>query len=205
MAELWSHVLATAFFFVEGLLAGFALMLLIVIYTNSKISFLHFYSPIALLCSRIFYWATGFCILGAVDKLGKGLITEWTEEPNRTETVGHVVLDVMTLAVYLFSFLLTMMVSTFDERLHYANSRVAEWYSGGEEALTTEFEDDLTLYHVCGTIRNCLVIFGFATLLAGTSKRAAVSRRNDLAEQVLSFGRFPRGPFHNMVRPRRRQ
>lgn len=124
MVEAVSKLVATAFFFSQGILAGISMLLLMMILFDSgdTVSFLHFFSPISRYVHGLLFWLTAACLLGSIDKLGKDKICGWKGGTDSVSANAVWLRDLAVMSLYGMSLILTFINAEVDLRFQFSGT-----------------------------------------------------------------------------------
>ncbi|KAK9818118.1 hypothetical protein WJX72_007418 [[Myrmecia] bisecta] len=142
-----ASALASIALFAQGLLGGFGLLNLFMIYlwdpshwSSPLTGFLQFYSPIAMSVNRIYYTLITVSLVAACSSFAKDSLLE----SKRLNYLQMRRMDVVLIFVYGVAFILSVVCTPFDDELQYSYRRIPDFYS---LTLNSHFQSRLSLWH----------------------------------------------------------
>ena len=149
--------------FSQGLLGGFAALNLFMTYfldaanlstVNAESGFLRYYSPIAVVCQRVFVTLSALALLASVDKYSKDSLGGFMLQGFTMQKV-----DAVAVLSFFTCFLLSIVNVPFEDTLYFANARVPEWWT--TESASSDFDARLRSYHGVNAARCVFGIVGW--------------------------------------------
>lgn len=188
MVEGVSRLVATAFFFSQGILAGISMLLLMMILFDSAdtVSFLHFFSPISRYVHGLLFWLTAACLLGSVDKLGKDKICGWKGGLDSVSVNAVWLRDLAVLSLYGMSLILTFINAEVDLRFQFSESRAPSWYR--ETSAPTAFKEQMSTWHALNALRLLLLIAAWVTLLTDSQVHVLGRPVEEVLQDEIALG-----------------
>ena len=156
-------VLSACGLFAQGLLAGVAMMNLFMTYfldapnlspITGESGFLHYYSPIAVICQRVYITLSSISLIAAVDKYSRDALSGFMLQGFALQKV-----DFLGALSFFLTFLLSVIAVPFEDRLHYSNARVPGWWA--TTTATSAFVSELSNFHGVNAARATFALVGY--------------------------------------------
>ena len=172
--------------FAQGLLAGAAGLNLFMTYfldaanlsgVTENSGFLHYYSPIAVTCQRLYVTLSAIALVASVDKYSRDALSGFALQGFALRKV-----DFLGCLSFFVAFLLSVVAVPFEDTLYYANARVPSWWE--QVSPSSAFEQRLSRYHGVNAARAAFAIVGYACACATGTPAAldVVQRAEELAK-----------------------
>ena len=193
--------------FVQGLLAGAAGLNLFMtcfldaadasgVHENSGL--LHYYSPIAVTCQRLYVTLSAVALVASVDEYSRDALSGFVLQGFALREV-----DFLGCLSFFMAFLLSVVAVPFEDTLYYANARVPSWWE--EVSASSAFRARLSRYRGVSAPRAAFALVGHACACAtGTPAPLDVVRRaEELARgEGRGFSAVARGGWEARRRDR---
>ena len=166
--------------FAQGLLAGAAGLNLFMtcfldaadasgVHENSGL--LHYYSPIAVTCQRLYVTLSAVALVASVDEYSRDALSGFVLQGFALREV-----DFLGCLSFFMAFLLSVVAVPFEDTLYYANARVPSWWE--EVSASSAFRARLSRYRGVSAPRAAFALVGYACACAtGTPAPLDVVRR----------------------------
>jgi hypothetical protein len=160
--------------FAQGLLAGVAALNLFMTYfldaaeltsVTEASGFLHYYSPIAVTCQRLYVTLSAIALLASVDKYSRDALSGFALQGFALQKV-----DFLGCLSFFMAFLLSIVAVPFEDTLHYANARVPSWWAS--VSASSAFTARLSGYHGVNAARAVFALVGYACVCATATPAA---------------------------------
>lgn len=183
--------------FSQGLLGGFAALNLFMTYfldaanlstVNAESGFLRYYSPIAVVCQRVFVTLSALALLASVDKYSKDSLGGFMLQGFTMQKV-----DAVAVLSFFTCFLLSIVNVPFEDTLYFANARVPEWWT--TESASSDFDARLRSYHGVNAARCVFGIVGwFCVCYTATPGVVDVVTRAEALTRAAQDPRWRKAP-----------
>ena len=179
-------VVVAAGLFAQGLLAGVAALNLFMTYfldaaeltsVTEASGFLHYYSPIAVTCQRLYVTLSAIALLASVDKYSRDALSGFALQGFALQKV-----DFLGCLSFFMAFVLSIVAVPFEDTLYYANARVPSWWAS--VSASSAFTARLSGYHGVNAARAAFALVGYACVCATATPAALdiVQRAEALAK-----------------------
>ena len=184
-------VVVAAGLFAQGLLAGVAALNLFMTYfldaaeltsVTEASGFLHYYSPIAVTCQRLYVTLSAIALLASVDKYSRDALSGFALQGFALQKV-----DFLGCLSFFMAFVLSIVAVPFEDTLYYANARVPSWWAS--VSASSAFTARLSGYHGVNAARAAFALVGYACVCATATPAALdiVQRAEALAKGCLLY------------------
>ena len=179
-------VVVAAGLFAQGLLAGVACVNLFMTYfldaaeltrVTENSGFLHYYSPIAVNCQRLYVTLSAVALLASVDKYSRDALSGFNLQGFALQKV-----DFLGTLSFFMAFVLSIVAVPFEDTLYYANARVPSWWTTA--SASSAFVTKLSSYHGVNAARAVFALVGYACVCATATPASldVVQRAEELAK-----------------------
>ena len=191
-------VVAACGLFCQGLLSGVCGLNLFMTYfldagnlasLTSDSGFLHYYSPIAVTCQRVYVTLAAISLLAAVDKYSRDSLSGFMLQGFALQKV-----DALAVLSFFMCFVMSIAAVPFEDQLYYANERVPGWWLVTSASST--FVSSLKNWHGVNATRVVFGLVGYACVCVTTTPAMldVVQRAEDLARvPIVQWGSAGRG------------
>ena len=185
-------IIAASGLFAQGLLAGVCVLNLFMTYfldaanissLTSDSGFLHYYSPIAVTCQRIYVSLSAISLIASVDKYSRESLSGFMLQGFTLQKI-----DALAVVSFFMCFLLSIIAVPFEDTLYYANARVPDWWL--TTSASSSFTGELSTYHGVNCSR---VIFGMLGYLC--TCYTATPAVLDVVQRAEDLSRTPMKDF----------
>jgi hypothetical protein len=179
-------VVVAAGLFAQGLLAGVACVNLFMTYfldaanltsVTENSGFLHYYSPIAVNCQRLYVTLSAIALLASVDKYSRDALSGFNLQGFQLQKV-----DFLGCLSFFMAFVCSIVAVPFEDTLYYANARVPSWWTTA--SASGAFVSKLSSYHGVNAARAVFALLGYACVCATATPASldVVQRAEELAK-----------------------
>ena len=139
--------------------------------------FLHYYSPIAVTCQRLYVTLSAIALLASVDKYSRDALSGFALQGFALQKV-----DFLGCLSFFMAFVLSIVAVPFEDTLYYANARVPSWWAS--VSASSAFTARLSGYHGVNAARAAFALVGYACVCATATPAALdiVQRAEALAK-----------------------
>ena len=201
-----AETLASCFLFAQGLIGGWCLMLVFLLYVvceGDQTLILRYYSPMAMASSRTWLVLSSVSLVACFDKLAKDMLYVPLSSDG-APVGGRRGVNVVLIVAHALLFFLSIASIPFDERIYYAWLRVPDWAEG---TISSYYTTNLTWWEVLQAVKVAIGLLCWAATCIDAQTYRAVVTKDHLAREhrgveVVNRGAESQAPMRTNLEAR---